>query len=269
MVNLTGKRYLCQIVLLLCVAVKAPISMAQGVEIIDLRHRSVEHLIPLLTPMVGERAALTGRGFTLIVRGDAVAVRQVRQALEILDTPLRRLMISVRQIEDGQRSKVEISAGAVLRPGNSVITGTAQARDLARQDQVDQRIQGLEGVPAFIATGEQRLIPGAVVTVNPGGASIINPVLQPVEANTGFYVLARVRSQDVQLELSTQKEAFDVSGQIRRSATVTLVAGRLGEWIDLGATEVETRSSGSSWLGTNRNADEKRWRLQIRVEEIK
>lgn len=242
---------------------------AQGLEIIKLRHRTAEQLIPLLNPLVSERGALSGQGFALIVRGDAGVQRQIRQVLEALDTPMRRLMISVRQVEDIQRSKVEISGGAVLKPGNSVITGTAQARDLAGQDQIEQRIQGLEGVPAYIAVGEQRLIPGAVVSVTPGGGTVVNPVVQPVEAITGFYVLPRLSGHEVQLEISPQKQAFDANGQIRRSAMVTLVQGRLGEWIDLGGTEAGSQSSGTSWIGMSRNAQGQRLRLQVRVEEIK
>lgn len=266
--NFTDRRYLCGILLaMLCAG--SIWAQTTGLELIDLRHRPAEQLIPLLVPLVGERGAVTGQGFKLMVRGDAALQRQVRQALQAFDVPARRLMISVRQVEDVQQSRVEIGGTAVLRPGQSVVAGSVQRRDSQANDQMEQRVQGLEGAPAFISWGEQRVWSGAVVNLTPGG-TVINPVVQPVGAQTGFYVLPRVLGDEVQLEIAPQREAFVGEGADKsRHAMVTQARGRLGEWLDLGGTSADSAGQESFWIGIRRNNSGERLRIQIKVEEIK
>ena len=227
-------------------------SYAQNLAIVELKYRPADQVIPVLNSLFNNRATISGQGFKLFVRADAATLRDLKQVLENLDSPQRQLRIAVRQSEDIARSRVEISGAAVLKPGGSTVSAGARSNTTQSHDSVNQYVQGLEGAPVFISVGEQRLLPGALVNQT-RNSTVIIPSAQPVEANTGFYVLPRVQGDNVNLEISTQREAFGTANAIKSQAITSQARGRLGEWIDLGGVE----ASGS------------RWRVQVLVEELK
>jgi Bacterial type II/III secretion system short domain len=111
----------------------APPSFAQGsLEVISLRHRTAEQVIPVLRPLLEPGGALSGQYNQLIVRTSPGNLAEIRAVLDSIDQPARRLTISVRfdTAQDGVRG--------------------------SRDERVDQRIQVLEGGQAFISTGASR-----------------------------------------------------------------------------------------------------------------
>lgn len=113
----------------LFLAFAASVSFAQGaIEVISLRHRTAEQVIPVLRPLLEPGGALSGQGNQLIVRTSPENLAQLRQVLDSIDRPQRRLMISVRF--DNSRS--------------------------ASDQRVAQQVQVLEGGEAQIFTGELR-----------------------------------------------------------------------------------------------------------------
>ena len=83
-------------------ALVARASCAQNaLQIITLRHRTAEQVLPSLRPLLEQGATISGEGSQLFVRTSAANLDDLRLALEVLDTPQRRLLISVRF--DGER----------------------------------------------------------------------------------------------------------------------------------------------------------------------
>src|SRR2546425_5445680 len=68
----------------------------QALEIIPLRHRTVDQVLPALQPLVEPGGVLTGQSGQLIVRTSPANLAEIKRALEAIDRPLRRLQISVR-----------------------------------------------------------------------------------------------------------------------------------------------------------------------------
>ncbi len=219
----------------------------ESIEVIPLRHRTAEQVIPVLRPLLEPGGALTGQYNQLIVRTSPGNLAQIRAALAAIDAPLRRLMISVRF------DRAEESAASGLRGearfSNRGSSGELRVRDSrgAFGEQVDQRIQVLEGGQATISTGESRMY---------------------ADAATGFAVVPRLSGSGVTLEVLAQQENFARGGAIQSYSATSTVQGRLGEWLDLGgvASAAERQDSGILSSRETRTASSRR--IWLKVEEV-
>lgn len=59
-------------------------------EIVKLRARVAEEIVPLVAPLAGPDGAVTGTGGTLVIRAAPGRVAEIRRALESIDRPPRR-----------------------------------------------------------------------------------------------------------------------------------------------------------------------------------
>lgn len=177
----------------------------QALEIIALRHRTAEQVLPSLQPLLEPSGTLSGMRGQLFLRTSAANAAEIKRALAALDQPLRRLVISVRVGESMDRERREAAvSGSVGRDGARVGV-TAEDSRRSRDDQVDRRVQVLEGGRAFIATGRSTAIRETV---------------------SGFEVLPRLSGNRVHLEIAQQRPAQGLA---------TTVSASLGEWVELGA----------------------------------
>lgn len=236
-------------------------AFAQNLEIIDLQHRPADQVLPSVQAIVGTRGAVTGTGFKLFVRADAATLAQVRRMVAELDVAPRRLMISVRQIDAGASSRVRIQTGARVSPAGTVVTVAGSAQADRAEGAIEQRIQTLDGARALIHVGETRMTPTVVVNGNANGSpngTNVGVVATPVEAATSVYVVARVNGDTVLLDIEPEQASFGPQGEIRSQGLSTQAAGRLGEWIDLGASDRMASSAGADMQA--------RMHVQVRVE---
>ena len=158
-------------ILAFCLALASAASLGQGaIEVIPLRHRTAEQVIPVLQPLLAPGGALSGQYNQLIVRTSPENLAQIRQVLDSIDRPARRLMILVRfdNVQDTARSAVQGEARVTNRAASAEVR--VQDSRSALDERVDQRVQVLEGGRARIYGGESRPLrqPGVVRT--PGGA---------------------------------------------------------------------------------------------------
>jgi hypothetical protein len=131
------------------------------------------------------------------------------------------------------------------------VTGAFGSVSAAESGSDVQRLQCLEGRPAFIRVGRAE------------------PVAQTgayVEADIGFWVVPRLAGASVSLDLATSRDAFEASGAVAVRRTSGSVSGRLGEWIPVGGSsfrrEAEDRSIASR-ATTTTSSD---WTVELRVE---
>lgn len=260
------KRFLLSLLLFV-----APAVLAQGaLEVISLRHRTADQVIPVLRPLLEPGGALSGQSNQLFVRTSPANLAQIRAVLDSIDQPARRLTISVRfdSAQQAARSGFETDA-RISNRGSSLDTRIQDSRS-AREERVDQRIQVLEGGRALISSGESRPMRQRQVIQTPSG-----PVVQETTvvqgAATGFEVVPRLSGSTVFLEIAPQREQFAPggSGAIRTERVASTVSGRLGEWIDLGgATSASVRSDGGILSSTERSAGGSRG-VWVKVEELR
>ena len=240
-----------------------------ALEIISLRHRTVEQVLPVLQPLLEPGGTLTGQSGQLIVRTSPRNLAELRSALEIIDRPLRRLQISVRF--DNALDRAQENFGAAGRVDNRgvEIDVLAQERRQAVRDAVDQRIQVIEGGRAFIATGQSRSVPQRQIIRTPGGV-VAQETIVVQEALTGFDVVPRLSGSRVVLEIAPQRDTLGASssGSVQSQRLTTTVETRLGEWTELGSAAREaSRDTGTPGSAGHSSATEAR-SVWVKVEAL-
>ncbi len=245
---------------------------SQTLEIIHLRHRNAEQLLPQVQPFVGPAGTVTGMSDKLFVRASAANLAEIRRLVASLDTPLRRLMITVKH--DGSNADAGNGAGVSGRigvgNGAPTVSGTARVYSTERISRRDanQQVQTIDGGRAAIMVGQSMVLPLRRIIVTPMGA-IVSETLVQRDLGTGFVAVPRLNGDQVTLEISPQDDTpGPVPGSVNTQRLVTTVSGRLGEWIDLGgaAGEESSREAGITHYGT-RSASRQR-RLFLKVDEL-
>ena len=258
-------------VLVLAMVLAAP--AWADIDVITLKYRSAEQMLPLLTPLLEKGGAVTGTQNQIVIRSSARNIAELRKVVDSVDRQPRRLLISVRQsaeaagsVQGGRISGSVYSSSG----GNSAGSVRAQVYDSrnSQADGVTQTVQALEGAPAQIQVGESVAVPQTTVIGDirrPGVAgAVVNgpPVFR--DATTGFQVVARMAGDRVTLEISPRRDTLSGdNGAMAIQRAATTVSGRLGDWIDLGGI-----SSGEARSGSISSQRSESRRIQVKVEEL-
>ena len=259
-------RALVGVVMLLLAGAMVPVS-AQELETIALRHRTVDQLLPTLREIAEPGTVVSGMQSTLIVRGSRRAIDQMKRALTALDVMPRRLLISVR------------TDAATEHQGGGRVYSSRGAAD----ERVDQTVQVLEGNPAQISVGQSVPITAQSVTRSVFGATVSEGVTYR-DVQTGFFVIARLNGERVSLEINqvaqtvgsgsglARRTAPEVSGQpapqFSGQRISSQLAGRLGEWIDLGGTSQDASASRDRVYSSTQAARRDNRRVWVKVDEL-
>jgi type II secretory pathway component GspD/PulD (secretin) len=256
------------------------VACAEDVEVIQLKYRTAEQVIPTLRPMVEPGGAISGMQSTLVIRATRANLAQLKQIVASIDTMPRRLIISVRQDAgaafEQRAAGVSGTIGGDVRAGineparrrSGVAIGAIDARGSV-DDRVTSQVQALEGSPAFIATGLSVPVRSAVVTPAPGG-----PVAQRTTSfqnlNTGFHVIPRVSGDRVFLDIAPERAAPGQQGpgSANYQRIVTTASGRLGEWFQLGGIDQSGASTQSGILQGSAGVRASSSSVWVKVDEI-
>lgn len=229
-------------------------------EVIQLKHRTTNEVIPLIDPFLDKQGALSGMQGKLIIRTTPKNLREIKQLLNEIDNAPRRLMITVKQDVDSTtaRSLLKLS-GSISKGGAQVkIAGRAGNRGLVSKnsfgknslkvqalnnqhldrDNNTQRIQVLDGGHALIHIGKSLPIPLRNKIHTPQGTRVIESI-EFRDVTIGFIVAPSVRGNNVTLEVSTQRNTPDhqLPGAVNIQQINTSISGKLGEWMSLGNME--------------------------------
>lgn len=158
-------------------------------EVIPLKHRLAEEIIPIVQPLVAPGGTVTGMNDQLIVKTTPENLEDIRAVLDSLDQAPRRLLISVRQEENAARAlREQAVSGRVTEGGVSVEypdpghgglgLGAGDERDdhiryrvqhsrSVEDDRNIFRVQAVEGQPALIQIGQSVPIPTQTQVIIP------------------------------------------------------------------------------------------------------
>lgn len=248
----------------------AAVCLAQTLEILQLRHRPAEQLLPVLQPLLAGGGTLSGSGFQLIVRTTPANLEQLRQVIASLDRAQRQLLISVRQDFGGVARGGGVGGQIVLAPGASAARGSVFERSGTAQDNVSQQLRVQEGNQAYISSGESTLVQQRSVTRTVNGVIVTETAL-PRDFNTGFYVTPRVNGDTVFLEIGAQRDTrADLGpGSANTNRVVSTISGRLGEWIELAGVNQSQSADTRGLLSRSSDAGAQERRVYVRVEEVR
>lgn len=240
---------------------------------IELKGRSAEEIIPIIRPLLAADDAITGKGNLLFVRTDPASVSQIRRLLEEIDRPLNNLLITVRTGVDMsyERSDAGVKGNIVLdKPGQSDIDMRLDKQYRTQNRGSTQQLRVIEGQPAFINIGQAIPYPAGSVVHTPHG-SYGNYGIEYRETPDGFYVLPRLRGDQVTIEINPRHDQLSPQGggRIDTTSLHTTVSGRLGEWIRLGGVEESQDGSQAGILSTGKKKSEEDREVWIRVNLIR
>jgi hypothetical protein len=274
----------------------AGIAIAQtAVEVIQLRYRQADQVIPVLQPLLGRDGSISNFQNQLVIRATPAELAQIKGVLASIDTPPRRLLITVRQDSDvsGSRREAELSGSigndqarvtvpgsgsreggnVVLRDGDDRLRARVVESNQAGSERIGQTVQVLEGYTAFIRAGESRPVRNRQVVRSMVNGQWVDRVVETTDyrdATTGFNVRPRLQGDRVTLDIDPQRETFDDQrrGAVNVQRVATTVSGRLGEWISLGGIGEDRSDDRSGILSTRsvRSSDQRG--VQVKVEVL-
>jgi hypothetical protein len=259
-------------------------------EVIQLQDRTVDEVVPLLRPLVGEEGAVTGMNDQLIVRTTPENLEQIRDVLRRIDRAPRQLLITVKQ---GTRTDISEDSAAFsgrLRPedrtrlsipdrgtgglsverrsGRSAIRGRVDILRTQSDDENIQQVRVIEGREALIQIGKSVPVTDYTDTFDDVEGQVLTEYL---DVTTGFTVVARVNGDRVRLDISPWRENLSAagSGDVQVQRLHTTVTGRLGQWLDIGGSGqgLSERESGIVYRITTHVED--RHRVLLKVEEVR
>jgi type II secretory pathway component GspD/PulD (secretin) len=229
--------------LLAALLAAAPAAGQGALEIIALRHRTVEQVLPALRPLMEPGATLTGQGTQLIVRASPANVAELRRALEAIDRPAKRLQISVRMDNALDRSRQGVEASGRISNRDSRIDIRADDRQSSAMERVDQRIQVLEGGRAYIFTGQE------------------TPFR---ETATGFEAAPRLAGDRVLVDILQRRDT-----PAQQQGLATTVSARLGEWFEVGSAVEEAAREVRGIAARRTGATHEARRIWLKVDEVR
>ena len=244
---------LVRLVLAAAFACPGGVALAQALEIIVLRHRTAEQVLPVLQPLVEPGGTLSGSRGQVFLRASPGNVAEIKRALEAIDQPSKRLQILVRFDDGSQRERRAVGASGTIGSGGSRIDISAQDSRRAAEERVDQRVQVIEGGRALIFTGQSQ----------PQRDFIQNLA-------TGFEVVPRLAGAEVFLEILQHRETAGAQpGSVQGQRVATTLRTRLGEWVEIGGTASSAARDDRGMASASRTRETDARGVWVKVEELR
>jgi hypothetical protein len=220
----------------------------QALEIIPLRHRTVDQVLPALQPLLEPGATLSGSRGQLFLRASASNAEDIKRALAAIDRPAKRLQISVRLDDAAERERRALQASGSVGSAGVRFSASAQDSRTSTGERIDQRLQVLEGSRAVIFAGQSN---------------------DDRDLASGFEVVPRLAGGGVALEIVQQRETpGSRPGSVQGQHLGTTVHARLGEWVELGGSaQAMSRDARGIASASGRRASESR-RVWVMVEAL-
>ncbi len=265
-------------------------------EVIPLRYRMAEEVIPIIQPMLAREGSVSGFQGQLIVRTTPANLEEIKRILASLDTAPRQLVITVRQESevDRSRSSAELSGSVGGDHGRVTIPGSGDTRggnvvlrdgddrlrvnvldgSSSERDRSEQTVRVMEGREAFVSVGQSVPVRERQVQRTVVGGRVVEQVVEGAQYRdvaSGFYVLPRVSGDRVTLDVSSQRESLSrrPAGTVNVQSLVTTLSGRLGEWMEIGGVAQDASGQQAVLLGRSATASRDSRRVLIKVEETR
>ena len=240
---------------LLVIVTGAFVHAQNALEIISLRHRTAEQVLPALQPLVEPGGTLTGQANQLFVRTSPANLADLRRALEAIDRPARRLQVSVRFDDSLDASRRALGASGRIGSGGSNVEIRARDTRTGAEERVDQRVQVLDGGHAMIHTGQSQPVRERRYIQTPGGV-VSQEVTVLQDTRLGFEIVPRLAgSAAVQV---------DITG----ANGYTTASGPLGEWFELGAVAMAGDRASRGIASSSQSATSETRRVWIKVDPL-
>jgi hypothetical protein len=268
-------------VLAFCALLGGAAALAQELAIIELRHRRAEDVIPVVQPLVEPGGVVSGIDSKLLVRTSPANLAEIRAAVEAIDRPQRQLLITVGQgtvtDSDSARARGTATIGSgdvqigVNRPpsAQSGVQGSVRGGSQQASLRNVSSIRTLEGSETWIAVGQS--VPFTTTTVTPGWNGTVQRSTTFRDVSSGFFATARANGDRVTLEISPRQQQFRPSGTggtVQTQGASSVVSGRLGEWMQIGAVRQASSGSEAGLLVWGRQTGSAEYSAWVKVDAV-
>src|SRR5687768_6500009 len=250
-------------------------------EVIPLRYRAAQEVIPIIQPLLPREGSVSGLQSQLVVRTTPANLEEIKRVLASIDVAPRQLLITVRQDADTARSRsqAEVSGSVggeqgrvtvpgsretrggniVLREGDDRVRANVQESESTASDRNTQTVRVLEGREAYVSVGQSVPARERQVRRSAVGGQVVEQVVEGTQYRdvaTGFYVVPRITGDRVTLDVSPQRESVSrrVPGVVNVQSMNTTVSGRLGEWMEIGGLSRDASGQQTVILGRSSSA---------------
>lgn len=260
-------------------------------EIVPLKHRLANELLPTLRELVVEGGTITGLNNQLIIRTTPANLADLKRVLAGLDVRQQQLRITVRQnvASDSQQAADQLAAhirlgdagvsagregpraapgAAIQLEGDSAGASVESYRTHGQDDRASTHfVTAIEGTPAFIATGQAVPLPQTSALLTPYGANV-QQSLDYRNVGSGVYVTPRLAGTEVTLEISPYSQQLDRrgNGMVDERSVNTVVRGQLGQWLPLGGASGASHDARNSELTRTDSHDTSAYDVWVKVE---
>lgn len=218
-------------------------------KIIDLQHRFAEDILPIIQPLAGDDAAVTGMQNHLIIRASPEKMREIEQMIATFDVVRQNFKISVSRNNALQTERSGIDVSGRKRFGNVEVVTNSQAKN-ARSNaktgiQLDienqqsdfksnslQFIHVVDGETAFIRVGQSIPFSQEWVTLTHRYTKVLKTV-EFINIDTGFIVRPRSLGNAIELNITPRIAQLNQSGFIDFEELSTTVRVHRGEWLNI------------------------------------
>ncbi|NWA25359.1 secretin [Pseudomonas gingeri] len=251
------------------------LSAQAATEIIPLNYRTSADLLPVAQNFLGKDGKASAYQNQLIVNAEPAKIKELRDFLGQLDTPARRLLISVDTSENNDQNN------------GYTVNGQNQTRIInygtASRDGGIQQVQTVEGTPALIQVGQSVPLTTAISTNQSFGNGTSSGTgqtqnQQPLtqiqnqyrNVTQGFYVTASVTGDIVHLSISTNRDRISQERQdvVNIQSTDTTVSGHLGEWITLAGVNGQSQADRQALTRSYSTSGRNDMTLRVKVDSL-
>lgn len=236
-----------------------------GVEFIPLYNRSTDDVLPTIST-VYPNIPITSYGNQLVVNGSPEEIRQIQELVSQLDTPARRLLITVDSSGDSQYNDNSYSSRGSIQLGGKTSAHTRikanQTNTISNSSNLKQ-IMTNEGSPTLLQVGQS--IPVTTQTRDRYGRYQQTTHYQ--EAIQSLYVTVQISGQQVYITLNDQNNTFSPNSAIINQQTInTRVSGTLGSWITIGALQDNTTNNSQGYTHYSQSSGYSNNNIRIKVD---
>ncbi len=236
-----------------------------NMEVIDLQNRPANEIQPLLAPLLESGEAVTGDGFTLIVKANPSRQQEIRKLIQKLDGRLHNLIISVLQTSHKTAAELNTEAAVAVSPDRIQMHGmSGNTRDFDSR-RTAQQLRTLEDQAAHIEIGEIRPVENVTIYGYGYPGASVNTQLQ--QAGTGFAVIPHLQADgNVLIDIEPWSDRFLRNGRVETQNAHTSIRTRLGKWIEIGSIGAQNQRDRTGFNGLNYSTHKRERRILIKVD---
>lgn len=244
------------------------------IEVIPLANRPASEIQPLLEPLLDYADHAIADGSNLVIKTTPERLTEIKTLVNKLDARLNNVVITVMQsrhltaeaLNAAARVRIRGPIDDLSRARASVYGHYYRTQDQYANEST-QTVRTLEGNTAYIQAGNT--YPTETLQIYDSGyGPAASSTTTFIDATAGFAVTPRLAGEHAILEVSPWADKLNARGQIETQQAQSTIRVKLGEWVELGGIDEDSRRSGSGTLARLRQTSQNKLRILVKVDKI-